>query len=50
LTFMDIGNSGLNQLGALARQTAPLTIGTDQYTIWISNQILNLSGYTVEAR
>ena len=50
LVFMDIGNSGLNQIGAMTKEIAPLTIGTDQYGVWVSNQILNLAGYTVEAR
>ena len=51
--FMDINSSGLNQFGALTRQAGTITIGTDTYNVWVSNNAFDgpsLAGSTAEFR
>ena len=50
LVFVDVDNSGLNQLGGLTKQTATITILSNEYEVWVSNHNAEYNGAVVEAR
>ena len=50
LIYLDIGSSGFNQLGGVTKLATTITIGAETYEVWVSVQMINISGLLVEAR
>ena len=50
LVYIDINASGVNSLGAFAKQSTTFTIGGSTYEWWLSNQTGTWDGLAIQAR